>query len=114
MSQQSWSCFKLFRHVVCCALTFDLLSAGNSSEAKMAMMAITTRSSINVKAASGHPVSLFGARHRGAFKGAASLEPNPCAGRIRLRPTDLQHAPSRSRLAATDATQHRSSTDIQV
>ena len=37
-------------HLARCALFFALLSKGNSIAAKMAMMAITTNNSINVKA----------------------------------------------------------------
>jgi hypothetical protein len=38
-------------HEVCLAFDFALARAGNNMAAKMAMMAITTRSSINVNAA---------------------------------------------------------------
>src|SRR5579859_6646697 len=36
-------------HPIACALTFAAFSAGNNMAARMAMMAITTRSSISVK-----------------------------------------------------------------
>src|ERR1035437_1616204 len=45
-----FSCFRLFRHWICFALSFTLARAGRSMAARMAMMAITTRSSINVNA----------------------------------------------------------------
>src|SRR3989442_88859 len=48
--QQSWSCLRLLRQEMDCALAFALLSAGKRSEARIAMMAITTSSSMSVKA----------------------------------------------------------------
>ncbi len=44
------NCLKLLLHAVESAAAFARLSAGNSIAARIAMMAITTRSSINVKA----------------------------------------------------------------
>src|SRR5258708_32893407 len=44
------SCRELFMHEIAWALIFALLNAGNNNEARIAMMAITTRSSISVKA----------------------------------------------------------------
>src|ERR1017187_3840492 len=38
------------RHATCCDLLFARVKAGNSSEARMPMMAMTTSNSINVKA----------------------------------------------------------------
>ena len=43
-------CRRLFKHEIWCALDFALANAGNNIAAKMAMMAMTTRSSISVKA----------------------------------------------------------------
>ena len=43
-------CFKLLRQEIRCACALDLDNAGNSIAARMAMMAITTSSSIKVKA----------------------------------------------------------------
>jgi len=45
------SCFTLLRHCMFFALIFAAASAGSSSAAKMAMMAITTSNSISVKPA---------------------------------------------------------------
>src|ERR1700743_672756 len=42
-------CFKLLRHWVCFARSLALASAGNNIAARIAMMAITTRSAIRVK-----------------------------------------------------------------
>src|SRR5436190_24232056 len=50
MKQARPSCLRLFTHLICCAFTLALLSAGNSIEARIAMLAITTSSSIKVKA----------------------------------------------------------------
>src|SRR5439155_7207148 len=44
------NCLLLFKSMLCCALFLALLSAGRSIAARMAMMAITTRSSISVNA----------------------------------------------------------------
>src|SRR4051794_1281677 len=49
MIQEVESCFRLLTHEICCALHFALESAGNSIAARMAMMAMTTSNSINVK-----------------------------------------------------------------
>lgn len=49
--QAYMSCLPLFMHITACALNFALERAGNSIAARIAMMAITTRSSIRVKAA---------------------------------------------------------------
>src|SRR6266576_3134806 len=46
----SMSCLVLFMHKMPCALIFALLNAGNSIAARMAMIAMTTNSSIRVKA----------------------------------------------------------------
>src|SRR5687767_956499 len=46
MTQQSCNCFRLLRHFVAPAFDFALLSAGNNMPAKIAMIAITTRSSM--------------------------------------------------------------------
>ena len=43
-------CFVLFKQAVACAFSFALLKAGSSMAAKMAMIAMTTSNSINVKA----------------------------------------------------------------
>src|ERR1700722_13112070 len=43
-------CLTLFKQAVCCAFLFELARAGSRSAARMAMMAITTRSSTSVKA----------------------------------------------------------------
>src|ERR1035441_2395160 len=44
------SCFRLFMQAIRLAFSFALARAGSSSAAKIAMMAITTNSSIRVKA----------------------------------------------------------------
>src|SRR5688572_5172911 len=43
-------CRSLFRHLVWCALAFARAKAGNSIDARIAMMAMTTSSSIKVNA----------------------------------------------------------------
>src|SRR5437016_7889504 len=48
MIQHSPNCFMLLRHAMPWALVFALASAGKSKTARMAMMAITTRSSMRV------------------------------------------------------------------
>src|ERR1017187_2171322 len=48
--QANCNCFTLFMHLMPCALTFARDKTGNSSAARMAMIAITTSNSINVKA----------------------------------------------------------------
>src|SRR5436309_12030668 len=48
MIQHSPNCFMLLRHAMPCALVFALASAGRSNHDRMAMMAITTRSSMSV------------------------------------------------------------------
>jgi hypothetical protein len=50
MRQANMSCFELFMHAIPCASVFDFDNAGNSIAARMAMMAMTTSSSIKVKA----------------------------------------------------------------
>src|ERR1022692_4465436 len=50
ITQQSCICFILFKHCVFCAAFFARPSAGSNMAARMAMMAITTSSSIRVKA----------------------------------------------------------------
>src|SRR5262245_3334188 len=50
MLQQSWSCLRLFRQAMPWALLFAFASAGNSMPARMAIMAITTSSSMRVNA----------------------------------------------------------------
>src|SRR5437762_12660515 len=50
INQESCNCLRLLRHMTPCAFVFDLLNAGSSSPARMAMIAITTSSSISVKA----------------------------------------------------------------
>src|SRR6266540_3741624 len=42
-------CFRLLTHLICWAFCLALLKAGRSMPARIAMMAITTKSSINVK-----------------------------------------------------------------
>src|SRR5687768_10421274 len=44
------TCFRLFTQVIRCALLFALLSAGSSIPARIAIIAMTTSSSIKVKA----------------------------------------------------------------
>src|SRR5439155_25869329 len=51
ITQMIDSCLRLFTHWIDCALAFALASAGNNRLAKIAMMAITTSSSISVKPA---------------------------------------------------------------
>src|SRR5579863_4783354 len=47
--QESPNCFKLLRQVIDCALSLARANAGRRSPARMAMIAITTRSSMSVK-----------------------------------------------------------------
>src|SRR6185369_5731599 len=47
--QQIWSCLRLFWHAMLKACSFALVRAGNNIAARMAIMAITTNSSIKVK-----------------------------------------------------------------
>src|SRR5690606_32282550 len=49
MIQASESCFPLLRHLIPCAFVFALAKAGRSMLARIAMIAITTSSSIRVK-----------------------------------------------------------------
>src|ERR1051325_5527053 len=51
MCQHSCNCFMLLRHWVVLALALAFASAGNNIAARIAMMAMTTNNSINVKAA---------------------------------------------------------------
>src|SRR5690242_16999582 len=48
MCQHNPSCFRLLRHCVVCALLLARESAGSSSPARIAMIAITTSNSIKV------------------------------------------------------------------
>src|SRR6185503_11490025 len=48
--QANINCLLLFRHMMPCALALALDKAGNSNAARIAMMAMTTSNSINVKA----------------------------------------------------------------
>src|SRR6266487_965681 len=50
MTPASVNCLTLFRDVICCALSLAPLKAGNNSDARMAMMAMTTNSSSRVNA----------------------------------------------------------------
>src|SRR5213594_2606231 len=50
MDQASWSCLRLFRHEMDWALVLALANAGKSSPARIAMIAMTTSSSMRVKA----------------------------------------------------------------
>src|SRR5438034_11198205 len=43
-------CLRLLRHLMACALVLDLAKAGNSMEARIAIIAMTTSSSISVNA----------------------------------------------------------------
>src|SRR5439155_26729627 len=45
-----YCCFSLFRQMMRCAFSFVVARAGKSIAARMAMMAMTTKSSIRVKA----------------------------------------------------------------
>jgi hypothetical protein len=56
------SCLRLLTHFICCARNLALESAGSSMAARMAMMAMTTSSSIKVKARAqrGESASLSG------------------------------------------------------
>src|SRR5690606_20694219 len=49
ITQASWSCLRLLRHFVAPALALALLKAGNNIPARIAMIAMTTNSSIKVK-----------------------------------------------------------------
>ena len=44
------NCFRLFRHWISCPLVLALESTGKSSDARMAMMAVTISSSMSVNA----------------------------------------------------------------
>jgi hypothetical protein len=55
MYQATCSCLRLFRQPIPSALVLALPNAGNNIAARMAMMAITTSSSIKVKAREGYP-----------------------------------------------------------
>src|SRR2546430_13595167 len=57
----NWSWRMLLRHWIPCALVLALASAGNKRAARMATIAMTTRSSINV-----NPFGGAGTRDRGA------------------------------------------------
>src|SRR5258707_1736500 len=48
-NQASWSCLRLCSQAADCAFVFALNKLGSSIAARMAMMAMTTRSSISVK-----------------------------------------------------------------
>src|SRR5205809_6775885 len=50
INRESCNCLRLLRHWIPCAFVFDLLNAGRSRPARMAIIAITTSSSISVKA----------------------------------------------------------------
>src|SRR2546426_1629974 len=50
MTHERPSCFRLLRHVMPCAFVFALDSVGKSMDAKIAMMAMTTSSSMRVNA----------------------------------------------------------------
>src|SRR5262249_28036986 len=50
MNQPFWSCMRLLRQEIDCPLALALPSNGRSIAARMAIIAMTTRSSINVKA----------------------------------------------------------------
>src|SRR5437868_7688106 len=60
-------CFSLLRHWVRLALSLARASAGRSKAARIAMIAITTSSSINVKAADTKGVRRFGVSSFPAF-----------------------------------------------
>src|SRR3989442_1019043 len=83
----------LFMHIIPWALALDLVNAGSSSAARMAMIAITTSSSINVnahepgKANVGAPVfwtalELWSAPAKRSGDGALTV-PEPCAERAK-------------------------------
>ena len=61
----------------------------------MAIMAITTRSSINVNPAGRRPVSPSASRHGRALNPPACLGTRQCAGGIRRAPAKREHARSR-------------------
>src|ERR1035437_11152009 len=50
ISQPVCNCLRLLTHRIRCARSFALDNAGNNSAARIAMMAMTTSNSINVKA----------------------------------------------------------------
>src|SRR5438552_9464133 len=50
IKQPTWICFRLLMHKIACARILAWLSAGKSMAARMAMIAMTTSSSIKVKA----------------------------------------------------------------
>src|ERR1700677_2762469 len=58
MIQHKSSCLRLFKHDVLWALSLDLLNAGRSMAAKIAITAMTTNSSISVKPWPGAPGGL--------------------------------------------------------
>src|SRR5262249_333195 len=49
-------CFRLLRHLTTWAFSFALDNAGRRRDARIAIMAMTTRSSIKVKAADSHVI----------------------------------------------------------
>src|SRR6185369_4037941 len=53
MAEATWTCFRLLRHAMPSALALARVNAGSSMAARMAMMAMTTSSSIRVKAGDG-------------------------------------------------------------
>src|SRR4030095_15874420 len=76
-------CLLLLRQVVCCAFVFALASAGRSIAARIAMIAITTRSSISVKAP----------RSRGyLFRGVMAYECLPTAPKFGGRHLGLRQS----------------------
>src|SRR5947209_19733737 len=68
------TCRKLFKQAACLALALAFASAGRSIAARMAMIAITTNSSIKVKALLGL-AALGKTRERLEFIAAFSLRP---------------------------------------
>ena len=75
----------------------------------MAIMAITTRSSINVKPSCRHPVSPFAARHRRTLNPPACFGPRRRAGSIRRAPAKREHARSKPASVAIVSCRRRQS-----
>src|SRR2546422_4378126 len=74
ISQPAWSCLRLFRQEVELAADFARPSAGSSSEARIAITARTTRSSINVKARANAECGVRNVEFRGPVQGAVAAD----------------------------------------
>src|SRR5204863_1226575 len=102
MAQAMVICFLLLRQLVRLALHLALERAGKSIAARMAMMAITTRSSIKVNAERGARSAECGVRARFCVS-LFILIPFYCKGIVRQRSSDSKrkHANNRGVLEST-------------